>query len=167
MKIYRRHIVGAFLLFVLVLLLSYKSNICVKPHVAGSALTFLSIVFGFYLTSLSVLYGSAYARILSKAVDPRMKSQTKIQTLIAYYKVCTYMVLVSVSFFIGYEFDLFLICSELESKFMLLGVEYPLGSVMSALFNAILITNMYFIFLLLRVFINAFLVDSGDGFRGG
>ncbi|WP_219349826.1 hypothetical protein [Helicobacter sp. 13S00482-2] len=40
---------------------------------------------GFYMTSLSVLYGSKYVKSLYNEIDPKKQTQPKIHTLKAYF----------------------------------------------------------------------------------
>ncbi len=61
-------------------------DVCLTESLAGNFVTIFSILLGFYMTSLSVLYGSSYTKRLYKTVDVKIDTQTLLHTLCSYFK---------------------------------------------------------------------------------
>lgn len=106
-------------------------NYTVKIDVLTNLVTFLSIVFGFYITSFSIFSTSAYVSELYQIPDADDQSQTLLNNLIFKYKIGLVFTLISILYFIILIFllkqdgvDSF----ELSNKFL-----YPIISIV--LFN--------------------------------
>ncbi len=93
---YRHHKILAFLLFCAVFAISYKMDLKLKKDFGGHLITFFSIIFGFYLTGLSILFGSNYSKRLRQEEDPRKNTQTKLHTLRAYFNFSSFVSLSSI-----------------------------------------------------------------------
>ncbi len=65
--------------------------------------TFLSIVFGFYITSLAVFSSSKYVTSLYKIVDKEDSSKTLLHVLISNYKTGLMLALFSIMYFLSIE----------------------------------------------------------------
>ena len=76
-------------------------------EIMGSAMTFLSILFGFYITSLAIFVTSKYVASLYKITDENNKTQTLLHTLLKKYKFG----LSAAVLFIAYLFFLLLVSS--------------------------------------------------------
>lgn len=61
-------------------------DISITESLMQNFITFLSITFGFYMTSLSVLYNSKYIKKLYEEIDPKKPTQRKIHTLKNYFR---------------------------------------------------------------------------------
>lgn len=79
----------------------HKSLINLIEKFISNIITFVSISFGFYLTSSSILFSSQYIKTLNKE-DELKPSQRKIHTLKEYFKLAIYNALftISISFFV-------------------------------------------------------------------
>lgn len=62
----------------------------------GNVVTFLSIIFGFYITSLAIFATSRYVAGLYKVSDKNDKSATLLHTLVGNYKVGLTYTLISI-----------------------------------------------------------------------
>ena len=74
------------LLFLSINFLFYFLPVEITESLMQNFITFLSITFGFYMTSLSVLYSSKFIKKLHSEVDNKIKTQTKLHTLTAYFR---------------------------------------------------------------------------------
>jgi hypothetical protein len=72
----------------------------IKNDVLTNIVTFLSIVFGFYITSFSIFSTSTYVSELYQVVDREDKNQTLLNLLIFKYKVGLLVTLISILYFI-------------------------------------------------------------------
>ena len=115
----------------------------------SNVITFISICFGFYLTSLSILFSSKILKELNTE-DPYKPTQRHIHTLKAYFKLAIYCSLLTIAL----SFVLFIISSFIEKVIVVL--------ILCSLFLAIFVENFIFIYLLLRVFLNAFVFQARD-----
>ena len=146
---YQKHKVYISLLFIIVFsLIRIFPIIQLKEETIHSIITFLSITFGFYMTSLSVLYRSNYSKELFKKIDLKKKTQRKAHTLIAYFKSASYCSLISILVF------LLSMSIELNGNSVLKNIW-----VKSALFSLLSI-NVMFIFLLFKIFTVGFIHES-------
>jgi hypothetical protein len=94
--IYRRH----FLILLAVGLVTFFSawlhKQAVHSDVITNIITFLSIFLGFVTTSISVLFGSKYAQVLSRTADSKRPNQSLLGTLNKYFLLTTYISLLSI-----------------------------------------------------------------------
>lgn len=131
------------ILFIIISTVFYFINVNISESLMQNFITFLSITFGFYMTSLSVLYSSKFIKKLHNEVDRKIKTQTKLQTLTSYFKVSAIWSIVSiiVSFFYSLYFK------TVNNYF----ISEP---IFESVLIAILSINFLFLFLLLKIFLN-------------
>lgn len=140
--------------FILFLIISYfllcvmdiKKIIEPMENFTTNIITFISIAFGFYLTSLSVIFSSKYIGMLN-TTDERKPDQKKIHTLSEYFKLAIYCALTTivVSF-------MTLICIFFNERNII--------AIVFALLVAIFIENFIFIYLLLKIFTDALVIQA-------
>ncbi|EAI4847369.1 hypothetical protein FRP30_04935 [Campylobacter jejuni] len=140
--------------FILFLIISYfllcvmdiKKIIEPMENFTTNIITFISIAFGFYLTSLSVIFSSKYIGMLN-TTDERKPDQKKIHTLREYFKLTIYCALTTivVSF-------MTLICIFFNERNII--------AIVFALLVAIFIENFIFIYLLLKIFTDALVIQA-------
>jgi hypothetical protein len=131
------------ILFLFVSFLSYFSSIEISESLMQNFITFLSITFGFYMTSLSVLYSSKFIKKLHKEVDTKIKTQTKLHTLTAYFRnSATWSIL---SIIVLFTYSLF---------FKSVNNYIQIEPIFEAPLIGILSINFLYLFLLLKVFLN-------------
>lgn len=136
---------------IIFILFSFVINIKLSESVIQNFITFVSITFGFYMTSLSVLYNSKYIKKLYDEIDPQKITQRKIHTLKAYFKYSAYWALFTISFT--------LLCS------MIANVDdniLQLNVLVEGLLISILSINLVFTTLLFKVFINGLMTEAGQ-----
>lgn len=124
----------------------HKNLINIIEKFISNIITFVSISFGFYLTSSSILFSSQYIKTLNKE-DELKPSQRKIHTLKEYFKLAIYNALftISVSFFV-------LLAIAIQNDIVLI--------ILFSILIAFLILNFIFIYLLLKVFGNALIIQA-------
>ncbi|MBU3925243.1 hypothetical protein KJ854_04890 [Patescibacteria group bacterium] len=109
----------------------FLKNHIIKIDVLTNIVTFLSIVFGFYITSFSIFSTSTYVSGLYQITDIENKTQTLLDTLIFKYRIGVLITLFSIFYFILIIFFLNqnnVNSFSLSNKFL-----YPLASMF--LFN--------------------------------
>ncbi len=129
----------------------YCFEINITESLMQNFITFLSITFGFYMTSLSVLYSSKYIKRLYDEVDELKKTQTKIHTLKAYFKNSAYWSILSI--IVLFIYSLF---SKVNGNIL------ETNSFFESLIISILSINFLFLILLLKVFLNGLLEEAGS-----
>lgn len=82
---HKRHILYLIFFTLLFLLVSYFIDFSISESLMQNFVTFLSITFGFYMTSISVLYNSKYLKKLHDEIDAEKPTQRKIHTLQIYF----------------------------------------------------------------------------------
>ncbi|MFC3867559.1 hypothetical protein [Helicobacter equorum] len=111
-----------------------------------NVITFISIAFGFYLTSLSIIFSSKYIGMLN-ITDERKPDQKQIHTLREYFKLAIYCALTTIiASFIA------LVCIFFSEKNTI--------AIVFALLAAIFAENFIFIYLLLKIFMNALIIQA-------
>ncbi len=124
-------------------------DISITESLMQNFITFLSITFGFYMTSLSVLYNSKYIKKLYDEIDPKKPTQRKIHTLKNYFRDSAYWSLFSIGLLIIYS-----LTTKVESSTLLL------NSFFESLLVSVVFVNFIFMFLLFKVFINGLIDES-------
>lgn len=89
-------------IFILAVVLQYKflQDQTFTPNVINTIVTFLSVLFGFYITSLAIFVTSQYVRELYKTTDKNHKERTLLHTLLSNYKFGLVVNLFSIIYFI-------------------------------------------------------------------
>lgn len=162
---YRRHAIMAGFIFALFFIISISIGFRFPERSIGDLVTFFSIVFGFYLTAMSILYGSNFTKRLYKEEDPKKKTQTKLHTLTAYFKISSFASICSIV--------LLLIAGMLEltkadsAQQPSCNALFSLGKfgvcwvdIFTSIAVGMLATNIFFMTLLFKIFFDAF-VEEG------
>jgi hypothetical protein len=109
-----------------------------KTEIIQNIITFLSIVFGFYITSLAVFVSSRYVSELYKKVDETNRTKTLLHALVDNYKFGLQFTLLTVLYLIILQ----LIANQSESEIVFSNpILYPFGG--------LLLLNFYFSYNLL------------------
>lgn len=83
----------------------YKlSETTLSIDVLSNIITFLSILFGFYVTSLAIFVSSTYVSSLSSLTDPQQKNRTLLHTLTENYKYGLVLSLLTISYLLVINF---------------------------------------------------------------
>ncbi len=160
---YKRHKIGACIFFVISIIILYMLEIRLTQSFIGFLVTFFSIVFGFYITALSVLFSSNFSKNLWKERDPFIKGQKKIHTLINYFKSSLFLLLLS----IVVSLTISLTGMTIDSDYRIIpesfwGNALHLERVFMAVSLGIATTNIVFMTLLLKIVLNGFLTESSS-----
>lgn len=110
-------------------------------------ITFISICFGFYLTSLSILFSSKYVKTLNSE-DTQKPTQRRIHTIREYFKLAIYCSLITIVAAL-----LVLLLSFLFPN------KYTI-TVLFSVFMSFFVENFIFIYLLLKIFMNALVIQA-------
>ena len=101
-----KHKIVILILVVIGILIQYKlfGSYKLDSNVISDTITFFSIAFGFYITSLSIFATSKYICVLHKKQDPDNPSLTLLNHLINNYKFGLILVLATICYLILIQF---------------------------------------------------------------
>lgn len=139
------------LLFLTINFLFYFLPVEITESLMQNFITFLSITFGFYMTSLSVLYSSKFIKKLHSEVDNKIKTQTKLHTLTAYFRNSAIWSIISI--IVLFIYSLF---------FKAVDNYIQIDPIFEALLISILSINFLYLFLLLKVFLNGLMEEVNE-----
>lgn len=139
------------LLFLSINFLFYFLPVEITESLMQNFITFLSITFGFYMTSLSVLYSSKFIKKLHSEVDNKIKTQTKLHTLTAYFRNSAIWSIISI--IVLFIYSLF---------FKAVDNYIQIDPIFEALLISILSINFLYLFLLLKVFLNGLMEEANE-----
>lgn len=127
-------VIKSALIIVLASIIQYYflGSLQIKSDLVSSIVTFLSIIFGFYITSLSIFATSRYVSSLYKVSDINNKSNTLMHTLFSNYKFGLMTTLITIIYFIIVQISI----GQSGSGFMYLseGLLTPIIGVMLNIF---------------------------------
>lgn len=89
-------------LFIVITAIQFRtlSGYSVSFDVINTIVTFLSVLFGFYVTSLAIFVTSQYVRELYKTTDSNNKERTLLHTLLENYRFGLVVNLFSIAYFV-------------------------------------------------------------------
>ncbi len=148
---YNKHKTILFIIGILIFSSVYfLFDINISESMIQNFITFLSITFGFYMTSLSVLYNSKYIKKLYDEIDSKKPTQRKIHTLKAYFQNSAYWTLFSIAFI--------MICSLFSSISSNNILDFY--TFIEALIVMVISLNFIFMFLLFKVFLDGLIHEA-------
>lgn len=157
-KILNNKIVKLFLFIIVISVLQYKflKNEYLQESLLANLITFLSVIFGFYVTSLAIFVTSKYVSSLYKVTDKDNHSQTLLHTLLYNYKFGLLLTLTSIAYLILVEF----VMNKHDGKFMSLEnyLLYP--------FVAVVLKNFWYSYKMLQDLIRIILQEAKNGTHG-
>lgn len=131
----------------------FFSNFKFNTEIFGNSITFLSIIFGFYITSLAIFVTSKYVSDLYKITDQQDKSVTLLHTLLNNYKFGLSITLSSLAYIIFAQF--FIETSLPDNNFLYLDKNKVFLPIMS-----ILVINFYYCFIMLNDLIKVIIQEA-------
>jgi len=160
---YKHHKTLALILFTLVILSSYQAELRISDDFVSHLITFFSIVFGFFLTGLSILFGSNYSKRLRQEEDSRKKTQTKLHTLKAYFKFSSLTSLSSIVLLLTMSLLGITNIGNHASNFKCMtvcNITVYCEQLLTSITLGLAAINIMFMCLLYRVFLNGFLEEG-------
>ncbi len=160
---YRHHKILAFVFFVMVSVIVYEVDVRLTEAFVSNLITFFSIVFGFYLTGVSILFGSNFSKRLRQEEDSRKNTQTKLHTLKSYFSFSSLISLLSIIILL--IISLMGMTTDHQQKIALdcvsiNGLPICWNQLFTALSLGLAVVNIMFMYLLFKVFFNAFLEEA-------
>lgn len=162
---YKHHQIICLIIFFIVATYSYKMGLLLSENFIGNLITFFSIVFGFYLTGLSILFGSNFAKRLGRQEDIRRNTQTMLQTLKAYFNFSSLASLSSIVLLL--IMSLLGLTTESESNFINNCLTTDIiricwDKTLTAAALGLAVVNIMFMILLFKVYFNGFLEEGSE-----
>lgn len=125
-------------------------NYNISNDLITNILTFFSIIFGFYITSLAIFVTSQYVSSLYKITNENNRTLTLLHTLVRNYKFGLTIILISIFYFLSLNF----IINQVSAKSLLL------SNVTTLPFLAILIFNFCYSYKMLADLINVIIQEA-------
>lgn len=122
----------------------------IESNLINNIVTFFSIIFGFYITSLAIFVTSTYVSQLYKITDQNNKGVTLLHTLITQYKVGLILILISILYLLFIEF----ILSQTDNNKIILSNIYVLP------FLWLVITNFFYSYRMLDTLIKIIIQEA-------
>lgn len=97
------------LIFTVILVISifqyfFLSRFMVRTQLVSDIIIFLSILFGFYITSFAIFASSRYVSSLYKVTDKNDKSITLLHVLVNNYRIGLFVALMTLAYMMTVEF---------------------------------------------------------------
>lgn len=146
----KSHKIISIIIFLFVFVFSYYARFPVTTTVVQLLVTFFSIAFGFFITSIAILYNSSYLKELYNYIDKKNQKRG-IHILIIYFRTSIYWSFISIGTIVLYSL-LINIDNLKETQVIFIG--YDIQNVISSLVLSISCVNALFIFLLVNVILN-------------
>lgn len=146
---YKRHILYLIFFTLLFLLVSYFIDFSISESLMQNFVTFLSITFGFYMTSISVLYNSKYLKKLHDEIDAEKPIQRKIHTLQIYFTNSALWSLFSIGTLIFYSLTV-----KVDKGIL------SINPFFEDLLLLIVMVNFILMVLLFKIFMNGFIEEA-------
>lgn len=137
----------------LLLFFSFVLNIVFNLNsikISNDILTIMSILLGFYITAISTLFGSKIIKEYGQIRDPNISNQTKLGTLLKYFKSSIYTAFFTIFFS--------LVCSLFKGKVFL--KEYHIKELASAVLTSSTVVSLFLFYLLIKIFFALFYNES-------
>jgi hypothetical protein len=148
----KKKIIFSSIFFVLIIMAQKfcLSGLKFNASVIGDVITFFSIIFGFYITSLAIFMTSQFVSDLYKIVDSRDNSSTLLHKLINNYKFGLLLTLISLVYFIAIDF---FVKADIDNQISLASIPaYPV--------LAFLVLNFFFCFVMLCDLVNIIIQEG-------
>lgn len=130
---------------------SYFWGINIRNDILTSLTTFLSIIFGFYITSLAIFVTSKYVTKLYQIEDENDSSKTLLHTLVMNYRIGLVMIILSILYFLF----LTLLVNQTKENFLILSDSiYLIG------FFPVIALNFFYSFEMLWILLKIILQES-------
>ena len=160
---YRRHCIFTTIVFLFVFFSSLYFNLTLNTEFVSNLITFFSIIFGFYLTALSILFSSNFIKRLGNEEDPKITKQTKLQTLIAYFQWSVFTSILSIIILLISNLFGFADKDYISSYCITIyDLSFDLQNFITSLSLGLAIMNVIFMILLITIFFNAFIEESNS-----
>jgi len=158
MKAFHKNI--AYLIFIINSAIFFLLDVNITSAMSQNLVTFFSIVFGFYITSVAVIYSSEYTKSLYRSID-ETGTKRDIHILKSYLLNSGYISIASILLII--IFTLFSSPNEsnkLVFNYNLLHLDLSLGLVSAIL--GFCSVNIFFMIIVLKTILNGMVFESKD-----
>jgi hypothetical protein len=155
MKINKR---GITIFFLIILFFLFNFIDIDNDNSFPSLITFFSIVFGFCITSLSVIANSSFSKKLYKIENPDNNSQTLLHELIFKFRDTIYFILTNIIIVFFYLF----LGKKLFPSFNFLFIKIGIRNILISLIWSLACISIIKLIFLIPIFIKYILKSGGD-----
>lgn len=159
----KNHRIISWLIVICVFLIAFFSKARMTDTTAQILVTFLSVVFGFYTTSIAILFKSAYVEKLYSRIDEK-RQQRQIYILKRYLLLsgyCSIASVISIALFTSYATkDVSGVLSINFEPLTLLKKPIDLNYVLNSGIFGLVALNIFFMILILRLLIESMVEES-------
>lgn len=132
----------------------FLNKLSIDSSLIQNLVTFFSIIFGFYVTSLAIFATSRYVSNLYNLTDKNNKNQTLLQTLLQNYRFGLSLTLFSVFYLLAIEF--FLTTHTQQNT----TIAIPVGNIFLIPLLGIIISNFWYSYKMLDDSINIVIQEA-------
>lgn len=164
---YKRDSIITKVLFLATSIFFYLGNKTITEPVAQNLVTFLSIAFGFYTATISVLHYSQYTKRLYQPTDRELTHLSQIHVLRNYFQYAGYTSVGNIACIIAYQLvaDIQPDTGQLTLEFLkytVPAVNYTLdfGPVVSSALLGLVSVNFFFILIIFRILSNSLVEEA-------
>lgn len=147
--------------------LFYLCDAKIYDYLTQNLITFFSIAFGFYITSVAVLYNAEFTKNLYAEVDSKRPTQRKIHTIKKYFEFSSLFSIFSVVSILLYsslaekeQDGLLRVFHNFQITFNDYSYELQSDRILASVILAISTMNILVIFLVIRIFLNGLLHEA-------
>jgi len=166
----RNHKIYLVTLFVVAEIFFFRFEIRLYDYTTQNLITFFSIAFGCYITSISVMYNARVTQMLYLTIDKDNPTRTLLHTVKNYFYYSSIYSIFSILSIIAYS-----IYSTKDEKGLLtfttksINVDilgemhtFSINNMLSNLVLSISVVNILLLFLLMKVFLSGLLYQAND-----
>lgn len=161
----RDRIIAAILFFA-VLWCTYQFDLYITDVISHNLTTFFSVVFGFYVTAMAIIYNSKFLQTLHEEDIHAPKKQKKIHTLREYFQWSGYWAIFSILSVIVYsivnvgEVTGRLVHPVCSVVIPVLNSQIDIGLLINSIIFSIATVNVYFMILILNTMIDGLVIEA-------
>lgn len=153
------HKIISFIILISITLICYILDTKITETASQNLVTFFSVVFGFYMTCIAILYSASYTKKLYKELDPNDKTKRKIDTLKRYFLTSGYWSILSITAIIIYT-----LFSKKVDGSLSFGFESISNLNVNLLINGIILgisaVNIFYMLLLLHTILDGIIEEA-------
>ncbi len=157
------HKVFAVILFFGIFIISYTLELRLTDNFVSYLITFFSIVFGFFFTAVSVLFGKNFSRRLQSQEDPHKRTRTNLNALVAYFKVNIFTALSCIILLLIINLSDMTVqtqSSHIAECSYLWKIPLCLNQILAGISLGLASTSVMVMLLLFRIFFNGFIEEA-------
>ncbi|MGI9256687.1 MAG: hypothetical protein ACR2PY_07110 [Salinispira sp.] len=159
------HKISSCLIFLVTIVFTFLFNAQMTDLTAENLVTFFSVVFGFYMTSIAILYNSSYIKILHNKIDKKAQKRgtyiLKDYLLISgYWSIFSIITIILFTTFATKSNTGVFSTNIIPFMLPILNMEINLNLLLSSSLFGIAALNIYYMLLLIHTIIDGLIEEA-------